>query len=168
MSKLGIIIGSPGNNKDLAEKINEVALKVGFETELIDLVDLDLPLYSTTKEKEGIPAQAKELTAKFIAMKGFIFLAPEYNGSMPPAVNNAVAWISRSGGEDWRGAFNGKLAIVGTHSGGGGHKVVEAMRKQLEHLGCNVLARPIITNYGKEFNPESGESILTQMITLIK
>jgi chromate reductase len=95
--------------------------------------------------------------------RSLVFCAPEYNGSMPPIVNNAIAWVSRSGSEDWRAAFNGKPAVVATHSGGGGLKVTQAMRAQLEHLGAIVLPRPIITNYQKVFNQDSAVAILTQL-----
>jgi hypothetical protein len=79
-----------------------------------------------------------------------------------------VAWVSRAGGENWRDAFNYKYAVVGTHSGGGGAKLVGAVRQQLEHLGTTVLARSIITNYQKELNPESAKTILGQLMDLSK
>ena len=85
---------------------------------------------------------------------------------MPPVLNNAVAWISRGGGDDWRQAFNQKYAVVATHSGGGGLHVLKAMRSQWEYLGCTVLARGIQTNFNKELNPESANTILKQLIKL--
>ena len=56
MTKIGILIASSNNNQKLGLKLQELALKEGCEVELINLVDLRLPLYSTVEEEEnGIP-----------------------------------------------------------------------------------------------------------------
>ena len=56
---------------------------------------------------------------------------------------------------------------MGTHSGGGGLKVTQAMRAQLEHLGVMVHPRPIVTNGGKEFNEKSASAILNELKELL-
>jgi len=165
MTQIAIVSATSGNNLKLAGKLEEVAKNKGATTVLINLEDLNLPVYTPPAEEEGIPEKAKELAKILIESQGMIFLAPEYNGSIPPITNNAVAWVSRTG-DDWRGAFNNKFAVVGTHSGGGGLKVCQAMRAQLEHVGCNVLARNVITNYSKELNPESADAIIGTLIDL--
>lgn len=165
MTQIAIVSATSGNNLKLAGKLEEVAKSKGAKTVLINLEDLNLPVYTPPAEEEGIPAKAKELAKILIDSKGMIFLGPEYNGSIPPIMNNAVAWVSRTG-DDWRGAFNNKFAVVGTHSGGGGLKVCQAMRTQLEHVGCNVLARNVLTNFSKELNPESADAIIGSLIEL--
>ncbi|MCP4911577.1 MAG: NAD(P)H-dependent oxidoreductase [Oligoflexia bacterium] len=163
MKKVLIISATSGNNLKLANAIKEVGTKIeGVDWEVVNLEDFDLPVYTSPGEGKGIPADALKLTDMFTSCAGYLVLAPEYNGSIPPIVTNAVAWISRSGNEDWRASFNGKFAVVGTHSGGGGLKVCQAMRAQFEHLGSVVLPRNILTNYQKQMNPESVETILTQ------
>ena len=160
-----ILCASAGMNVKLSETLLETAKNLGGEVELINLVDLNLPLYSTVEEKaNGIPDAAKTLSEKLGAAKSFVVVAPEYNGTLPPVLNNAVAWVSRSG-DDWRVAFGGKLAAVATHSGGGGQKVLNAMRVQLAHLGCTVIARELLTHYQKQLNPESAEAVLKQLIS---
>lgn len=161
-----VISATRGNNHKLSQTIEKSAQELEMETKVICLEDYDLPVYTPTREKDGIPAAAIELTKLFSSASSLIFCAPEYNGSIPPIVNNAIAWISRSGSEDWRMAFNGKPAVVATHSGGGGLKVTQAMRAQLEHLGAVVIPRPIVTNFQKELNPESAVAILTQLKAL--
>lgn len=165
MAQIAILTATSGNNLKLAGKLERVAKSLGADVVLINLEDLELPLYTPLKEEEGVPKNARRLTEALIKSGGMIWLAPEYNGSLPPIVNNAIAWVSRSG-QDWREAFNNKFSIVGTHSGGGGLKVCQAMRQQLEHIGCNVLARNILTNNQKEFNAESAEAILKALIRL--
>lgn len=164
---LSIISTTSGNNLKLATALEGVAKELGAEVQIINLEELKLPLYTPGAEKAAMPAEAVNLTEKLVKSKGTIWLAPEYNGSIPPVMTNAIAWVS-TGAEDWREAFNYRYAVVGTHSGGGGAKVIDAMKQQLEHLGTTVLARSIITNYQKELNPDSAKTILTQLLELSK
>jgi chromate reductase, NAD(P)H dehydrogenase (quinone) len=166
MFKIGILVASSGNNMKLALKLQELAIEQGSKVELIDLVDLNLPLYSTKEEeKNGVPDQAKELAAKILDLKAFIIIAPEYNGVMPPVLNNAMAWTSRST-KDWRDAFNEKTVGLATHSGGGGTKGLQAMRMMFQHLGANVIAREILTTYEKHLNEETANNMIIQLIKL--
>tara|TARA_R110002072_G_scaffold64203_3_gene159402 strand:+ start:12481 stop:12990 length:510 start_codon:yes stop_codon:yes gene_type:complete len=169
MKKVYIISATSGNNLKLANSVLEVASQnKGASFEVLNLEDFSLPVYTPKEESNGIPADAKKITDMLTDCAGFMLFAPEYNGSIPPIVTNAVAWISRSGDEDWRASFNGKFTIVGTHSGGGGLKVCQAMRAQLEHLGSVVLPRNILTNYQKPMNPESVETIVNQFVKYLK
>lgn len=166
MFKIGILVASSGNNMKLALKLQELAIEQGSKVELIDLVDLNLPLYSTKEEeKNGIPTQVKELASKILDLKAFIIIAPEYNGVMPPVLNNAMAWTSRST-KDWRDAFNEKAVGLATHSGGGGTKGLQAMRMMFQHLGANVIAREILTTYEKPLNEHTANNMIIQLIKL--
>ena len=161
MKKITILTASQGKNSELGKKILEIAEK-DFKCKFVDLVDLNLPLYSEAEEEKGIPQKAKELSDSLSNSEGLVFIAPEYNGSVPPCLNNAICWISRSG-KTWREAFNGKTTLIATHSGGGGHHVLMAMRQQLSFLGANVLGRQLLTNYNKELNVDSLNECLAQM-----
>ena len=166
MFKIGILVASSGNNMKLALKLQELAIEQGSKVELIDLVDLNLPLYSTKEEeKNGVPTQVKELASKILDLKAFIIIAPEYNGVMPPVLNNAMAWTSRST-KDWRDAFNEKAVGLATHSGGGGTKGLQAMRMMFQHLGANVIAREILTTYEKPLNEDTANNMIIQLIKL--
>lgn len=163
MAKIGILVASSNNNLKLGNKLSEIADELNVETELINLVDLNLPLYSTVEEeKNGLPDAAKELADKILSLKAFIVVAPEYNGVMPPVLNNAMAWTSRST-KDWRDAFNEKTVGLATHSGGGGQKGLQAMRIQFQHLGANILARELLTTYEKPLNEDSAKNMIVQL-----
>lgn len=163
MSKIGILVASANNNLKLGQRLAQLAEELGVETELINLVDLDLPLYSTVEEeRNGLPASAQELANKVLTLKAFIVVAPEYNGVMPPVLNNAMAWTSRST-KDWRDAFNEKVVGLATHSGGGGQKGLQAMRIQFQHLGANILAREILTSYDKPLNEDTAKNMIQQL-----
>ncbi len=168
MTKIGILIASSNNNQKLGLKLQELALKEGCEVELINLVDLRLPLYSTVEEEEnGIPETVLDLATKILELKAFIIVAPEYNGVMPPVLNNAMAWTSRAT-KDWRDAFNEKIVGLATHSGGGGAKGLQAMRIMFQHLGANILAREILTTYEKPLNDESAIAMINSLVKLSK
>ena len=95
----------------------------------------------------------------------FIFCAPEYNGSSPPILINAIAWISVKT-SNWRGAFNGKSALICTHSGGAGNNLINALRIQLNHLGVVVLPRAITKTDDSPLKEESASKILDQLISI--
>ncbi len=168
MSKIGILVSSSNNNQKLALKLEELAKSKNIEVKLINLVDLNLPLYSTIEEeKNGIPESVLDLASDILELKSFIIIAPEYNGVMPPVLNNAMAWTSRAT-KDWRDAFSEKFVALATHSGGGGAKVLNTMRVMFQHLGANILAREILTTYEKPLNEESAINILEQLVKLSK
>ena len=163
MSKIGILIASSNNNQKLGLKLKELAEEQNCEVEFINLVDLRLPLYSTVEEEEnGIPEAVLDLATHILALKAFIIVAPEYNGVMPPVLNNAMAWTSRAT-KDWRDAFNEKIVGLATHSGGGGAKGLQAMRIQFQHLGANILARELLTTYEKPLNEDSAIVMIKQL-----
>jgi len=163
MSKIGIMVASSNYNLKLALRLQELAKEEGCEALLINLVELNLPLYSTLEEeKNGIPNAAKELAQLILSLNAFIVVAPEYNGVMPPVLNNAMAWTSRST-QSWRDAFNEKVVGLATHSGGGGAKGIQAMRILFQHLGANVLARELLTNYEKPLNEETARNMILQL-----
>jgi len=56
---------------------------------------------------------------------------------------------------------------LATRSGGGGQKVLVAMRLQFSHLGCNVLGRELVTNSSKPLNEEAARGVLAQMGRLL-
>lgn len=162
MKKLVILISSKGKNAQLAEEIREGAIQLGFEVDMVNLVDLNLPLYSTEEEANGVPSKAIELSKLLISSNSLVVVAPEYNGSIPPCLNNTIAWVSRTG-EKWREAFNGRSTLIATHSGGGGAHVLMAMRQQLSYIGANVLGRQLLTNKDKPLNKDSLISCLKQL-----
>ena len=104
---------------------------------------------------------------KFESADGFIFCAPEYNAGIPPILTNAITWITVTT-RNWRDAFNNKIALIGTHSGGSAPWFLSSFRDQLEYMGCTVYHRNISVHKDAGFNTESVERILTGFQNLIK
>jgi len=161
MKKILIISATNRSNLELANQIAAQA-PADVQTSVVVLEKMDIPLYTPDLEANGVPADAVKLMEQLQSHGAFILVAPEYNGSMPPVVNNAIAWVSRAS-KEWRASFQGKFAVVATMSGGGGQKVVEAMRKQLEHLGTTVHAHALVCSGQKPLNPESAKKIMADI-----
>lgn len=85
---------------------------------------------------------------------------------MPPVLSNALTWVSVKS-KNWRDAFNGKFAIIATHSGGNGFRFLLAIRSQLEHMGTNVLSRTISVSKDIPLNKDSARKILNSFVKII-
>jgi chromate reductase len=162
MKKICVVSASVGKNLELAHSIVEkLKQDSNINVHLLDLVKLKLPLYSSEIESTHKPEEVVAPFKELLNVDGFIFLAPEYNGAPPPTFTNFLAWVSRST-KNWREAFNGKTALIGTFSGGGGHHVLMSMRHQLSFIGMNVLGRQILSTFQKATTDESLEASLNE------
>jgi NAD(P)H-dependent FMN reductase len=157
-----ILTASNGHNLRLAELVAEHSIGQGHRATLIDLVDLDLPLYTPISEKTGSGERLSQLITALKREGRLWICAPEYNGSTPPSLTNALAWLSRST-QDFRALFNGLPVALSSHSGGGGQKALIAMRVQFAHLGCHVLGRELLSSSHKPANPESIAAMVEEL-----
>ncbi len=165
MRKIQLIVASAQQNVVLAGKFQQVLAQHRAQVHLINLVALNLPMYTAEQESlGGIPSTVLELLPQLQDTDGIVWITPEYNGGLPPVLNNFIAWISRSGGEDWRRVFNGKKAVLATHSGGNGTSALTVLRLQLAYLGMNVVGQQIVTTFQKQLNPDSLAKVITQLL----
>lgn len=99
-------------NKKLVRIAAEGAEAAGAQTTFLDLRDYPLPLYDADLEaRAGTPDAAHRLKAAFREHQGLLIAAPEYNGSLPAVLKNAIDWLTRrTGDEPMLAAFDGKVA----------------------------------------------------------
>jgi len=163
MANFLMITATSGTNLELAERFAGAARDKGHEAEVVDLAAMELPMF--TMARSGDPEQAadvSELTQQMIDADAWVVVAPEYNGSVPPTLNNALAWLSR----DWksfRDMCTGKPVGLATHSGGGGAHVIMAMRMQFSFLGADVMGRALTSGRNKEANPETIDAMIDNL-----
>lgn len=161
-----IFTASEQKNLELANNFIKKLTELGARVDLINIIDLDLPLYSSRSDGKY---NAEELLAAQLPTinkaTGMVFIAPEYNGSTPPAFSNFLAWLSRSS-KNWREHLNGKTAVIATFSAGGGHGVLSSMRSQLAFVGMNVLGRQILTHFNKPLEESSLQAVCEELIKL--
>ena len=155
-----LIVGSNNQNLKLAKTIQDRLTATGHQSNLVDLVSLDLPLYSPASDT-GTPDVLTPLLPELHRASAFVFIAPEYNGGLPPVLTNFIAWVSRSG-DDWRAVFNGKTAAVASFSGTG-QNILQMMRLQLAYIGLNVIGRQLLATFSKPINDESVDAVIAQL-----
>lgn len=102
------------HNRQLAEAAVKLA-PAGAEVVLYEGL-ADIPFYNEDVDVEGgVPAAAAQLREAARAADAFLLFSPEYNGTMPAVLKNAIDWLSRPYGA---GAISGKpVAVVGTAFG---------------------------------------------------
>ena len=155
MAKFLMITATSGTNLELAERFADVARVKGHHAEIVDLAAMDLPMFTVVRSSD--PEQSpdvSELTEQMIDADAWIVVAPEYNGSFPPTLNNAIAWLSRDW-QNFRKMCTGKPVGLATHSGGGGSHVIMAMRSMFAFLGADVMGRSLTSGRNKDANPET-------------
>ncbi|MDQ7084347.1 MAG: NAD(P)H-dependent oxidoreductase [Sulfurovum sp.] len=168
MKNIAIILASVGKNMSLAQNIQEVVTALECKSEILNLVALDLPMYtSVIEEEKGIPKEVHFLAKQLQTFDALIIVSPEYNGSMPPVLNNTIAWVSRVG-DDFRAIFNQKFVALASHSGGGGMRGNDAVRAMFSYIGANVLSREIINNYAKPYKKETVVSVVEELLVILK
>ncbi|MFE5187968.1 NADPH-dependent FMN reductase [Streptomyces sp. NPDC056628] len=125
------------HNRQLAEAAVKLAPE-GAEVVLFEGL-ADIPFYNEDIDVEGsVPATAAKLREAAQAADGFLLFSPEYNGTIPAVLKNAIDWLSRPYGA---GAFDGKpVAVVGTAFGQyGGVWAQDEARKAVGIAGGKVL-----------------------------
>ena len=159
-----IISASDGENLKLAKRFVEIGKQLKFDPHLLDLTNLDLPLFSPKKHAElGITSAMHNLQATMYSHSHWVICAPEYNGSIPPVLTNAIAWLSVQG-EDFRHLFNGRPIAMASFSGGCCIELLISMRIQLTHLGAQVLGRHLASNSQSPAKDESIQDILQRLM----
>jgi chromate reductase, NAD(P)H dehydrogenase (quinone) len=85
----------------------------GVELELWEGLG-DLPLYDEDRESD-VPESAQRLREDWAAADAILFATPEYNGSVPGGLKNAIDWASRPRLEAV--LRNKPVAVVGASTG---------------------------------------------------
>jgi NAD(P)H-dependent FMN reductase len=156
---IAILLGSlraDSVNRRLAEAIRDQA-PAGTTVEILDGLDR-VPFYNEDLEGSDLPEAAAELRARVGEADRILVVTPEYNGTMPAVLNNAIDWLSRPYGA---GAIVAKpLGVIGvtpTPYGGkwahedtlrsariAGAAVVEDVVVSQSSLEVDVLTDPVV------------------------
>jgi NAD(P)H-dependent FMN reductase len=136
---LGLVgsLRAGSTNRQLAEAAVKLAPE-GAEVELFEGL-AEIPFYNEDIDVEGsVPAAAAKLREATAAADALLLFTPEYNGTIPAVLKNAIDWLSRPYGA---GAIAGKpVGVVGTAFGQyGGVWAHDATRKSVGVAGGKVL-----------------------------
>lgn len=112
-TKIAVLVGSlraDSVNRKLAEILVAQA-PASVTVEIVDGLEL-VPFYNEDIDNASdIPASAAQLRERVAGADRVLAVTPEYNGTMPAVLNNAIDWLSRPYGA---GALVGKpFGVVG-------------------------------------------------------
>ena len=160
-----VLTASNGENLKLAERFVHAATAQNVRADLIDLTRLELPLFTPRVKAAGAGPDLETLRDQLQQAPRWVICAPEYNGSIPPSLTNAIAWLSVIG-DDFRALFNGRPIAMATFSGGGGMELLLSLRIQLTHLGAQVVGRQLLSNKAKPPKDESIADLLQRLLQM--
>lgn len=170
------IIGLSGSlragshNKQLLETAARNAPD-GVEIEVFDGL-ADLPLYNEDLDGESVPAAAAALREAVAGADAVLIATPEYNGSTPGGLKNAIDWLSRPFGA---GAIKEKpVAVIGTAFGQyGGVWAHDETRKALGIAGGAVVEEAKVSvpnSLGRfaELHPADDAEVAAQVAQVVR
>src|SRR3954452_280034 len=106
-TRVAVLVGSlraDSVNRKLAELLRDQA-PAGVTLDLIDGLG-ELPFYNEDLDHDTVvPKAAADLRERVGSADRVLAVTPEYNGTMPAVLNNAIDWLSRPYGQ---GAIVGK------------------------------------------------------------
>ncbi|MCK0174922.1 MULTISPECIES: NAD(P)H-dependent oxidoreductase [Mycobacteriaceae] len=123
-------------NRQLAELAMEAA-PAGVHLTLFDRLG-ELPFYNEDIDTDGVAEPVAALRAAAADADAALVVTPEYNGSIPGVLKNAIDWLSRPWGN---GALKDKpLAVIGAALGQyGGQWAHAETRKSFGIAGPRVI-----------------------------
>jgi chromate reductase, NAD(P)H dehydrogenase (quinone) len=127
----------------------------GVEVELFDPAALaELPLYDQDLDGGEVPAAVASLRESWGSADAILFATPEYNGSVPGGLKNAIDWASRPRLE--AALTNKTVAIVSSSTGQFGGMWAQAdLRKILGIAGARVVGDELpVTRAQERFDHE--------------
>ena len=77
--------------------------------------DIRMPLFDEDLETaKGIPPEAQRLFDRIAAAEAVVISSPDYNKSIPGVLKNALDWVSRIKGNQWK---DKPLILIGAADG---------------------------------------------------
>jgi NAD(P)H-dependent FMN reductase len=163
-----ILVGSlrsDSHNRRLAEAVQSQA-PVGVVVDIASGLG-DVPFYNEDVDGADVPASVTALREQVAAADRVLVVTPEYNGTMPAVLNNALDWTSRPYGE---GALKNKpLAVVGASMGQyGGQWAHEDTRRSAKVAGASVVDEITISHrYDPGSDPASDADVVQTFVDAV-
>lgn len=147
--RIAFIVGStrstrigPHFVKHIHELVKPLADKAGVAVDIVDVADQKLPIYDEPAHPAGQPAEdptphyANEVTRNWSSVvrkyDAFTFFTPEYNGSIPAGLKNAIDYLFY----EWAG----KPASIVSYGGGSGKSAASHLSVVLRYVKLQPVA----------------------------
>lgn len=142
------------------------AAPAGVEVELFEPAGIaDLPLYDQDLEGDA-PVSARRLREAWAGADAILFATPEYNGSVPGGLKNAIDWASRPRPE--AALTNQTVAVIGASTGQfGAIWAQNDLRRVLGIAGARVVGEGLPVARAQEGFPEQLHEQLREVLQLL-
>ncbi|TYL52154.1 NAD(P)H-dependent oxidoreductase [Nocardioides sp. BGMRC 2183] len=172
-TRVAVLVGSlraDSVNRRIAEVLRETAPE-GIEVDIIDGLLDRIPFYNEDLDAGSAPASAYELRTRVAEADRVLAVTPEYNGTMPAVLNNAIDWLSRPYGA---GALVGKpFGVVGaTPTPYGGKWAHEDTVRSARIAGAKVVEDVTVSQSAIEVDPTTDPEVRAKLaaalVTLVE
>jgi NAD(P)H-dependent FMN reductase len=152
-------------NRRIAEKLAELA-PADVTVEIAENLH-ELPFYNEDLDGEDVPAAAATLRDQVKRADRVLAVTPEYNGTMPAVLNNAIDWLSRPYGV---GAIKGKpFGVIGaTPTPYGGKWAHEDTRRSAGIAGAVVVEDVTVSQSALEVDVLTDPEVLERLVGAVR
>ena len=163
-TRVAVLLGSTRSgslNRRIAEHLRDHA-PAGVVVDVVEGLDA-VPFYSEEVDGDTVPAAASALRQAVASADRVLAVTPEYNGTMPAVLNNAIDWLSRPYGQ---GAIVGKpfAAIGATPTPYGGKWSHEHARHSARIAGAVVVDTIVVDESAVEGDPLQDEAAVRRLL----
>lgn len=153
-----LAFAATSSSKSINKKLVSYAssLLEGTETEIIDINNYELPLFSEDREAElGHPELAKAFLDKIGDSDAVIISFAEHNGSYTAAYKNLFDWASRINPKVFQ---NKPMVMLATSPGpGGASSVLAAATASAPYFDGDVKASVSVPSFYDNYDSEQGQ-----------
>lgn len=166
---IAVLVGSlraDSVNRKLAELLAAQAPE-GVVVDIVDGLD-QIPFYNEDIDNLAqVPATAAALRERVGAAERVLAVTPEYNGTMPAVLNNAIDWLSRPYGA---GALVGKpFGVVGaTPTPYGGKWAHEDAARSARVAGATVVEDVTVSQSAVEVDVLTDPEVLARLTNAVR
>jgi NAD(P)H-dependent FMN reductase len=159
-ARVAVLVGSlraDSLNRRIAEALRDQAPD-GVVLDLVDGLN-EVPFYEESLDADTVPEAAAALRARVAGADAVLAVTPEYNGTMPAVLNNAIDWLSRPYGA---GAITGKpFGVIGaTPTPYGGKWAHADAQRSAGIAGAAVVAEAVVSQSALEVDVLTDADVL--------
>lgn len=163
-TRVAVLVGSlraDSLNRKLAEILKAEAPE-GVELDIIGGLD-QIPFYNEDLDAGSAPDVAVALRRRVADADRVLAVTPEYNGTMPAVLNNAIDWLSRPYGA---GAIVGKpFGVIGaTPTPYGGKWAHEDTARSAGIAGAVVVEDVTVSQSAIEVDPTTDAAVRAKLV----
>jgi len=166
-ARVAVLVGSLRADS-LNRRIAEALCDQAPDGVVLDILDglAAVPFYDETLDADAVPEAAAALRARVAEADAVLAVTPEYNGTMPAVLNNAIDWLSRPYGA---GAITGKaFGVIGaTPTPYGGKWAHADAQRSAGIAGAAVVAEAVVSQSALEVDVVADAEVLARFQAVV-